>query len=165
MRLIDAGRDVLVIRHLLTEAEAEARRGGELQPGPEHLVLAATTLQDGTALRALRRAGTDPEALRAALGQAHRGALEAAGVDVGDRAAAPLRAPATGLHRATATGQEVFHGAVALSKARTPARLRAADVVAAACRLERGTFVRALDLLGVDRDALGRTAEEEARVA
>jgi len=43
-------------------------------------------------------------------------------------------------------------------------RLRSAveaHVVAAACELERGTFIRALDALGIDRDALRAAARAE----
>jgi hypothetical protein len=53
MGLVNAVRDMRTIKWLLTQAEAEARNGGEETPGPEHLVLAATTLPDGTAGNAL----------------------------------------------------------------------------------------------------------------
>lgn len=53
MGLVNAARDMRTIKRLLTEAEAEARSGGDQSPGPEHLLLAATTLPDGTAARAL----------------------------------------------------------------------------------------------------------------
>jgi hypothetical protein len=63
--------------------------------------------------------------------------------------------------RSTPQAQEVFQGAVALSKATKSSYLQGAHVVAAACELERGTFIRALDALGVDRDALRAAALAE----
>ena len=163
MRIIDAGRDVRTVGQLLTNAEAEARRAGEDQPGPEHLVLAAMALKDGTAAGALSHVGTDAQLLRDAIEGAHQDALAAVGVALNDdtRGTSPLRAPARGVLKSTPQAQQVFHDAVALSKARKPSRLRGADVVAAACRLERGTFVRALKTLGIDRDALREAALAE----
>ena len=164
MTIFDAGRDVRTIGRLLTEAEAEARRAGEDRPAPEHLVLAAATLPDGTAARVLARVGVDAQQLRDAIESAHRDALSAAGVDLdsADQGTSSLRAPVRGALKSTPQAQQVFQDAVALSKTRKPARLRGADVLAAACQLERGTFVRALDTLGVDRHALAAAAKGEA---
>lgn len=164
MKIFDAGRDVRTISRLLTEAESEARRAGEDRPAPEHLVLAAAALPDGTAARALAGAGMDAQQLRDAIESAHRVALSSAGVDPDDvdQGGSSLRAPARGVLKSTPQAQQVFQDAVALSKRRKPARLRGADVLAAACQLERGTFVRALETLGVDRSALAEAARSEA---
>ncbi|KRF03476.1 hypothetical protein ASG88_21975 [Nocardioides sp. Soil777] len=145
---------------MLTAAEAEARRAGVERPGPEHLVLAAAALPDGTAARALARVGVDAHRLRDAVEAVHRNALPAVGVDVQGEVhdTSPLRAPVRMALQSTPQAQQVFQDAVALSKERRPARLRGADILAAACRLERGTFVRALDTLGVDRAALATAA-------
>ena len=162
MGLVDAVRDVRTIKRLLTGAEAEARTAGEDVPGPEHLLLAAAALPDGTALRALARVGVDPQGLRAAVEEAHAGALAAVGVEAGHSpAAAALQGPAGGPFRSTPQAQQVFQGAVALAK---PSRLRGAHVVAAAARLERGTVPRALAALGVDRDRLREAAHAEAGI-
>lgn len=165
MKIFDAGRDVRTIGRLLTGAEAEARRAGEDRPAPEHLVLAAVALPDGTAARVLARVGVNTPQLRDAVESAHRDALTVVGVDLdGDtHGSFALRAPARGALRSTPQAQQVFQDAVALSKTRRPARLCGADVVAAACRLERGTFVRALETLGVDRNALAAAAAVAAR--
>ena len=152
MGIVTAFRDLRTVRALLTGAEAEARRGGEPAPGPEHLLLAAAALPDGTAAAALARVGIDRERLRRAVEAAHAEALTSVGV-----VAAPgepaLRGPATGPMRSTPQAQQVFRAAVAAAKAaRSP--LRGAHVVAAVCDLERGTAARALAALGVDRAAL-----------
>jgi ATP-dependent Clp protease ATP-binding subunit ClpA len=160
MGLLTAVRDVRTIKRLLTEAEAEARRAGEDRPGPEHLLLAATALSDGTATRALTRVGVTPEALREAVAAAHATALAGVGIGAEHQGAAALRAPATGPLRSTPQAQQVFQEAVALAKAgRSP--LRGAHVVAAAGALERGTAVRALTALGVDRGDLRAAARAE----
>lgn len=165
MRFFDAGRDVRTIGLLLSGAEAEARLAGQSQPGPEHLVLAATALPDGTAARACAAVGVDDDALRDALESAHRDALGAVGVVAdADIAISPaLRGPARGALRSTPQAQQVFQRAVAMSKRRRQGPLRGADVVAAACELQRGTLVRALDALGVDRKALAAAAEAAVR--
>ena len=156
MGITTAVRDLRTVRALLTGAEAEARRDGERTPGPEHLLLAATALPDGTAAAALARVGVDAAALRTAVEAAHAAALASVGVgtDAGTDAGEPaLRGPATGPMRSTPQAQQVFREAVAAAKAaRSP--LRGAHVVAAVCDLEHGTATRALSALGVDRDRL-----------
>jgi len=166
MGLINAVQDVRTIKQLLTRAEAEARSGGEPTPGPEHLLLAAATLPDGTAARALERVGVDPQRLRPAIEEARASALAAAGIDVEHRPdAAGLDAPATGAFRATPRAQQVFREAVALSKTGKPSKLKGAHVVAAICDLEYGTAARALAALGVDRGRLRDAARAETGIS
>jgi ATP-dependent Clp protease ATP-binding subunit ClpA len=152
MGIVTAVRDLRTVRALLTGAEAQARSSGEATPGPEHLLLAATALPDGSAAAALARVGVDPGRLRDAVEAAHAAALASVGVATGPVEPA-LRGPATGPMRSTPQAQQVFRAAVAAAKAaRSP--LRGAHVVAAVCDLERGTAVRALETLGVDRHRL-----------
>lgn len=164
MGLINAVRDMRTIKQLLARAEAEARSGGEQTPGPEHLLLAATTLPDGSAARALERIAVDPQRLRPAIEEAHASALAAVGIEVEPRpgGTAGLHSPATGAFRATPRAQQVFQEAVALSKSVKPSQLRGAHVVAAICDLEHGTAARALAALGVNRDRLRDAARAEA---
>ena len=165
MGLLDAARDVRTIKRLLTGAEAEARRDGEERHGPEHLLLSAAALPDGTAVRALARVGVDPQALRNALAAVHDAALAGVGVG-GERlpGSPQLQAPPRGALRSTPQAQQVFQEAVALSKSTRPAGLTGAHVLAAAARLERGTAARALAVLGVDRDRLREAACAEAGI-
>lgn len=167
MGLINAARDMRTIKRLLTQAEAEARTAGHEVPGPEHLLLAATTLPDGTASHALERVGIDRPRLRAAIDQVHTAALAAVGIEVeySPGVTAELRGPITGAFRSTPQAQRVFQQAVALAKSTKPSRLQGAHVVAAICDLEQGTVVRALTALGVDRDRLREAAHAEARIS
>ncbi|MGY1753403.1 Clp protease N-terminal domain-containing protein [Blastococcus sp. SYSU D01042] len=167
MGIVTAVRDVRTIKRLLTQAEAEARSGGEQTPGPEHLLLAATALPDGSAARALQRVGVDPQRLRTAIEEAHEDALAAVGIEVEHRSdgAAGLHSPATGAFRSTPQAQQVFQEAVTLSKSTKPSGLTGAHVVAATTRLEHGTAARALAALGVDRDRLREAACAEAGIS
>ena len=151
MGLINAARDLRTIRRLLTRAEAEARTCGEEAHGPEHLLLAAASLPDRTAVRALARVGVDPEQLRDA-------------IETAQNSAPALRDPATGVMRSTPQAQHVFREAVALSKSTKPSRLRGAHVVAATCALQHGTAVRALAALNVDRERLRAAACAEVGI-
>ena len=75
MGLKDAVQDMGTITLLLTRAESEARRSGDTEPAPEHLLLAATTLPDGTASRALAVVGVSAARLRTAIDHAHAAPL------------------------------------------------------------------------------------------
>jgi len=169
MGLLNAGREVRTIRDLLSGAEQEARGGGDDVPGPEHLLLAAMELADGTASRALARFGVDPASLRAALERVHTDALAGIGMQapgpVDDEAGEPSTGLATGVFRSTPQAQQVFHEAVTLSKSTVPSRLLGAHVVAAVCALEHGTAVRVLTALGLDRSQLRLAALNEASTA
>jgi ATP-dependent Clp protease ATP-binding subunit ClpA len=160
MGLLNAVRDIKTMRQVLTDAEAEARRAGEDLPAPEHLLVAATGLSEGSARRAFARVGADPDALRQAIEQAHASALASIGITTPDTA--PLDGgqlgPANGVFRATPQAQQVWRQAVTLSKSARPPGIRGAHVVAAVCSLTQGTAVRALVAMGVDPVALRRAA-------
>ena len=165
MGLVTAVRDMRTIKQLLTAAEGEARSGGEETPGPEHLLLAAMALPDGTAARALQQFGVGPQQLRTAIEEAHERALAAVGLEVEHGSpAAGLHSAPTGVFRSTPQAQQVFQEAVALSKSAKPNGLKGAHVVAAISRLEHGTAARALAALGVDRDRLRDAAYAEAGI-
>jgi ATP-dependent Clp protease ATP-binding subunit ClpA len=146
MKLPRALQDIHTIKTLLTAAEAEAQRAGDDLPGPEHLLLAAFDLPDGTARRAFERLGVEPAAFRAA-------------IDVADTGAEPpAAAPASGVYRLTAPGQHVFQSAVSRAKAAEPTGLRGGHIVAAVSDQRHGTAARALRTLGVDPAALNAAA-------
>jgi ATP-dependent Clp protease ATP-binding subunit ClpA len=160
MGLLHAVRDIKTMRQVLTDAEAQARGAGEDLPGPEHLLLAATGLSEGSARRAFERVGADPGGLRQAVEQAHATALAAIGIAVPETVTPDggQRGPATGVFRATPQAQQVWQEAVTLSKSARPAGIQGAHVVAAVCSLTQGTVVRALAAMGVDPAALRRAA-------
>lgn len=166
MRTIGALKDVVTVKRLLTGAEEESRRRGQEEPGSEHLVLSALGLPDGTAVAALRRAGTDASALRSALDRADAAALGSIGLTDAGLVDEPVTVPPrTKAFRSTQQAQQVFQAAAALSKTPPHRRLVGAHVVAAACDLERGALARALQFLDLDRDALREVALDVARQA
>lgn len=163
MRIRRALQDVRTIRALLNGAEAEARRGGDDLPGPEHLLLSAIALPDGTARQAFTQFGVDSDDLRAAINNAHDQALTDVGVAVptDNGPDLPPLPPPSGPYRLTAPGQQVFQQAVALSKATRRPGLWGGHVVVAVCEQEHGTVARALRVLGVDRGALAAASREQ----
>lgn len=157
-------RQMRAIKDLLTEAEREARAMGEVEPGAEHLLLAAMDLGDGTAARAMERFEVDRDRLRAAIAEHHAAALASVGVD--PAAAAALAAPqplappdGDGIYRSGASAQEAFRAAGAL--ARRDRRFLGAHVVIAVAEMEAGTSTGVLERLGVDRAALAGAARAE----
>lgn len=163
MRLPRPLRDILAISQLLKGAETEAERDGSELPGPEHLMLSAFALADGTAVRSVEGVALSADDVREAIVRAHTEALRSVGVPASSPADLPPAAEPTGPYRLTAPGQQVFQTAVRLAKQDRPASLIGAHIVAAGCELEKGTLARALSLLGVDRGDLAAAAREAAR--
>ncbi|MGZ8686798.1 MAG: Clp protease N-terminal domain-containing protein [Gaiellaceae bacterium] len=166
MKLADPVREMRTIKELLEGAEAESRRVGESMPGPEHLLLAALALPDGSARRVFERLGVDPDELRPAIAAQHAEALRAIGIalvddEALDAASADSMPPARGLYRTTAPAQAAFRAAVDLAKTRKPSRLVGAHIVAAVAELEHGTAARTLRSMGIERHALAIAARQE----
>jgi ATP-dependent Clp protease ATP-binding subunit ClpA len=163
-----ARADVATMHRLLPAAERLAQRDGVDVPGPEHLVLAAFDLDDGTARHALADVGIDGARLHAAVVAQHADALRTVGV-VADEDAIAARLPGpperpTGVHRSTATAQAVFRRAVDVARAdRSP--LRSGHVLLAATEIEHGTLPRALDHLAIDRTVLAAAARRHLAAA
>lgn len=158
-------RDMRTIKGLLERAESVAREMGDEEPGAEHLLLAAMDLPDGAAARALASHGIDRERLREALVASHADALAAVGIDPDDAAslsrAEPIPTPSRpGIYRSRPSAQEAFQAAGELARS-SRERLSGAHVVAAVAAMEHGIAARALERLGVDRSALGETANAE----
>ena len=155
--------DVSTIKRLLTQAEREAQLTGDDLPGPEHLVLAALSLPDGTAAAALAAVGTDEESFRAALLRCREEALLSVGIEPSTDAPAEP-APGTGVYRSTYQAQATFQAAARLAKQAGSPGLRGAHVVAAAADdCERGTLRLVLRSLGVSPADLHAAALRAAR--
>lgn len=149
------------IRQLLEGAERLANESGETLPGPEHLLLSALALPDGTARGAFERLGVAPDGLEAAIVAQHADALRAVRIRV-DTDAPVVPAPdPRGVFHSTPTAQTAFRRAVELSRTSKPQRLLGAHVVLAVTEIEHGTVARTLSRLGMDREALADAAHEE----
>jgi len=166
VKLPNPMREIRTINALLGGADAAARRMGDGSPGPEHLLLAALEMDDGTARRAFARVGADPDAFGASVAAQHDAALRAIGVEPVALDPADVDAgPPKGVFRATPAGQRVFQEAVTLSKRVKPPRLFGAHVVVAVAQEEQGTAARTLRAMGVDAAALADAARAEAEEA
>lgn len=146
MWINDAGSNTRTIKALLETAEDRARELGDTMPGPEHLLLAALELEDGSARQALASYDVTPDAFREAIMRTHADAL--GGVDVAGAGGSTKR----GLYRSTDTLRHAFQRAAKLSK--RGKRFRGAYVVIAVAELEYGTSARVLAVLGVPREGL-----------
>lgn len=162
IRVID---EFQTIKQLLTEAERLAHASGEALPGPEHLLLSALALPDGTAAAAFRRVGADPDGLQTAIAAQHDDALRAVGIQV--EASGPV-VPAPqprSVFNSSPSAQAAFRRAAELSKEQKPRRLRGAHVVLAVTEIERGTVARTLEHMGVNREELAAAARAELEAA
>lgn len=165
MNPFKAAGDMRTIGRLLTDAEQVARRMGDERPSAEHLLLAAMTLPDASAARAMDRFGIDAEQLTQAIRDEHADALVVAGIDAptaaamsADRPVGPARG--SGVYRSNPSAQELFQAAGRAARSARQ-RLAGAHVVLAAADLEQGTLARALERMEVDREALRSAAASE----
>lgn len=150
------------IKRLLGGAERQAHAMGDELPGPEHLLLAALALPDGTARAAFKRAGADPDALGPAIEAQHAAALQSVGLGADPGLAGRTPAPAPGrAFKATPQAQAAFRRAVELSAEPKPRRLLGAHVVVAVADLELGSAARAIRHLGIEPSRLGDAARQE----
>jgi ATP-dependent Clp protease ATP-binding subunit ClpA len=155
-------REFKTMRALFTGAEAHARALGDELPGPEHLLLAALDLEDGSAARACAGVGLDCESFRAAIGREHDAALAALGIHTEPSASAAIgRTTPAGMFRSTGQAQEAFLRAGAMMRESGARALLGAHVVVAVAELEHGTAARALEACGVDRTRLRDAAIAE----
>lgn len=161
MKLGNPVREIRTIKRLLTGAEAEAQRMGEILPGAEHLLLSALALPDGSARRAFGRLGADPDRLREAIGAQHSQALRGIGIEPVEALEAMPAPDPTGPMRSQASLQGTFQAAVALAKATRPSRLVGAHVVVAVAEMEHGTAARSLSGMGIDCGALAAAAARD----
>lgn len=148
---------------LFSAAEKEALAVGESEPGDEHLILAAFDLPDGSARRAFQRVGVDPHAFRAAIAKQHADALREIGIAPDDGmldGRLPDPGTPSGPIRSKGSSQTVLKKVAKLIK-KERSQLYGAYIVLVAVEAEHGSTARALDTLGVHRDALADAARLE----
>lgn len=147
------------VKALVIGAEVHARHLGDATTGAEHLLMAAFDLPDGSARRAFRRAGGDPDDFAAAVARQHADALRGVGIEpVPDRLL--TRTAPLGSRRPNESAMKVLKAAIVDSKID---RLRplGVHVLAAVAGLEHGTAARTLRGMGLERRALADAAIAE----
>lgn len=151
MKLRNPIREFKTMQALFTGAAAHARALGDELPGPEHLLLAAMDLQDGSAAQACASVGLDPEALGAAIAREHDAALAAVGIHTEPSVSTAIeQTTPAGVFRSTGQGQEAFQRAITAMRESGARALMGAHVVVAVAEMEHGTAARALDACGIN---------------
>lgn len=158
MGIRNAFGNLRIMNELFTSAEREAQLLGDEEPGPEHLLLAALGLPDGSARRAFAKFGVSPDDVRHAITATHADALRTMGIDTVPPAV-PAREP-KGAYRSTGSARDAFQRAAALCKLDRPSKLDSAYLVIAVADPDHGTSARVLRQLGIDRAALQDAARE-----
>lgn len=154
--------DMATIRALLEAAEREAAAMGELDPGAEHVVLAALGLPDGTAADVLAELGLDATGLRAAIEQVHADALAAVGISEPPTPSPPAGPTNRGVYRSKGSTRDLLTATADAKKALRTKRLTSAHVLIGASTLEHGTLPAALQHLGIEAATLRTTAQRHA---
>ena len=153
------------IKSLCEQAERHALNDGRVEPGAEDFVLAAIDLPDGTAKSAFAAVGAEAAAFRDAVQAQYEEALRAIGLapQAMGRGVSSDDAvdEARGAYSAAASGRAVMQALAAGRKDHEP--LVGAHVIAVVADMEQGVAARALRVMGVDRVALKRAAQEAAR--
>lgn len=142
--------DVRTLKQLFVRAEEVAARDGRDVPGPEHVIVAACDLPDGTAEQALTAVGIDPAGLEGAIRRAHAAAL---GLDGDDGPVTTPPPPRSTPYRMTGAGERFLRSVHDVHVA-IGGRLRGAHVLLAAADLDAGVWPRVVDAAGTTPDRL-----------
>lgn len=148
---------IRTIRTLCETAERLALDDQQHEAGAEHFLLAALELPDNSARRAFEAVGADPAAFRSAVHRQYESALAGMGMAFPGPEALPRR---KGIYNASASGRVVMNNLAVHRKAHNP--LLAAHVVEAVATMEQGVAARALQDMGLDRNALAAAARDVA---
>lgn len=130
---------------LCDAAEGEARRDGQVKPGAEHFVLAALSLPDRRASRALERLGVTDAQLREAIARQYQNPLQALGIDVTVLSEPLAGTDTANLYQAAPSGQTLIR---ALAREGS-SPLTSDQVLLAAAGQAHGVFPRALAVMGL----------------
>lgn len=159
-------KDVKTICLLCEHAQQYALRDGEREPGAEHFLLSALDLPDGTARRVFERINAQPTDLQNAIARQYNDALRALGFDTKTASELTETQPLntrSRLFRAAPSGQEAMQALAARRKHDVEGPLLGAHVIAVIADMQHGVAARALRAMGIDRDILKLSAEEEIK--
>jgi hypothetical protein len=168
-KLTQTFHDMGTIKTLCEAAERIANQAHQKVPGAEHFVLAALELPDGSALRVFGKLGITADRFREALQEAHRSALQVAGVGAeqiarSEQDVPPLPEPGA-LYNAAPSGQAVLKGLAALRKRGVTGPLVGVNVLEVVSAMQHGTTARAFGLLGRDAPTVMAAIRSETVMA
>lgn len=158
--------DISTIKSLCLGAEKHANADGQEEPGPEHFVLAALDLPDGTARKAFQGVGANPDAFRPAIAEQYDKALKGIGLDAPQLASMQHDAagisPRKGIYRSQPQTQAVMQQLANRKKTGTGAPLLGAHVIEVIAAFQHGVASRTFAAMGIDRKMLVEAARREA---
>jgi len=143
--------DIRIMDRLFAGTEAETAALGDAEPGPEHLVLSALELPEGSARRAFERLGADPDGFRTSLAEL-RGVAPCPDPPEPTRSRHPVRLGPR--------GRDLFPRVVELVRA-DKSRIYGAYVLLVAANMGDGTIEQVLERMHVEPQALAAAARAE----
>ena len=156
-------------RAVAARAQDEARRLGTSVVGSEHLLLALAASPESPAGRALAALQIDEEAVRRAIDEEFRSALERVGIAISGVAVSPAPVPSEKRLRWGASAKSVLEQALKEARGRKERHIGSEHILLALLRAGAGAVPRLLDTLGVSRteieESLADTLEREDRAA
>lgn len=161
-RLLLRFQDMKTIGKLIPGADEQANLMGEGKPGAEHFVLSALNLEDCTAKRVFEKFGIDSKKFQNAIKLQYSEALGSVGIagQAAEIEPEPVKSDKI-FHDSQPSGQDLMKSLYALRKGDKEHPLQGAHVIIVAASIEHGVVPRAFNVLGVDRELLGRAAREE----
>lgn len=155
-------QDMKTIGKLISGADEQAHIAGKQEPGAEHFVLSALSLEDGTAKRVFQKIGVDADRFRNAINQQYSDALRTIGISnvAYDMDQEPVEQN-TMLHTSQPSGQALMKSLYAIKSQDKDRPLLGAHVIRVAAELERGIVARAFSVMDIDRGQLAKIAQEE----
>ena len=155
--------DIRIMNQLFPATDAIAEADGGATARAEHLLIATFDLDTGSARRAFKRVGADPDRFRRAIREQHADAVRAVGMrpmndDMLDRHIPPPAGDR--LHHGSPSSHDLFRSVVKLVRSER-SQLYGAYFVLVAAQTERGTTARALQHMNVDPTELAAAARTE----
>ena len=150
------------LANLFKEAERIALAEGQVEPGAEHMVMAALTMpDDDSARRVLSLQG----AFWDAVGQQYSDALRSVGVEapalVHQDNTATIALKPRGLYKSSESTKDLLDAVTASNKLAGKTAFSAAEFILGATNPKFGVVARAFDRLGIDREELAAAARTE----
>lgn len=141
------------LRRIVIDAVLEAQRRNAALVEAEHLLLALTVAAESPARQALEQAGVDTATVESALITERARSLRAVGCDA-EYADPAITAPRVARPRWGASAKDALTRTNRVAGAHRRQRSNDVDLLAALFSLELGTLPRALELAGIDRQAI-----------
>ncbi len=155
-------RDMKTISQLISGADEQANKLGDIEPGAEHYVLSALELPDGSAKRVFDRVGIDVSRYKAAIQEQYSAALSSVGIsaDIIEENLEPVQNPKV-FKSSKPSGQAVMKLLYELKKKDKDRPLMGAHVISVVAGIEHGVVARVFSIMGIERSQLTQAVNDE----